>query len=228
MGKRTYLIGRQGNVRLNDETVSRRHARLEVEGETLYLRDLDSRNGTYEVRDTELVPFTAGIVSRTQVFAFGECVRTVAQLINTAELEAAIANARPPEELEAESRQFETTTTGSLVEPHKRLSPSDIIQMLERAEDEQAAGRELAAVCTELGITMQRYERWCREYGETRRVREQCVAALRRENEQLKALVRKLKARVKALEGGEAAASNDGGVADVTELRSLEDAQQAG
>ena len=217
--KKIYMIGRQGNVRLNDETVSRRHARLEVEGDQVFLRDLDSRNGTYEVRDRDLVPFTEGPVQRNQVFAFGECVRTVAQLINTAELETAIAKARPIEELEAEGQHLEATTTGSLAAPARRLSSTDIIQMLEHIEDERDAGRDVAGVCTSLGITVQRYERWSDEYGATRHVREQCVVALRRENEQLKALVRKLKARLNAAGAGQEAVTVEDQQADVTALR---------
>lgn len=217
--KRIYLIGREGNVRLHDETVSRRHARLEVDGDTVTLRDLGSRNGTYEVRDRELVPFTEGQVIRSQVFAFGECVRTVAQLINTAELEAAIAQARPVEELEAEGRHLEATTTGSLAAPAKRLSSSDIIQMLEHAEDERDAGRDIPAICTALGITVQRYERWCHEYGATRHIREQSVVALRRENEQLKSLVRKLKARLKEVQAPAPETARTEEPADVKALR---------
>ena len=93
MEKKTYTIGRAGDIKLKDETVSRLHACLEVDGDKLYLRDLDSHNGTYEIRDKELVPFTAGSVTQDQTFAFGECVRNVAQLLRTAELEAALATA---------------------------------------------------------------------------------------------------------------------------------------
>jgi len=196
MGKRTSLIGRHGNVKLNDETVSRRHARLEVDGDALHLTDLNSRNGTYEVRDTELVPFTAGPVERSQVFAFGECVRTVAQLIRTAALEAAMAKARPEPDIGIDDDRFEATSIGSLVVPRKRLSPADIVQLLERAEDEVADGRTVVDVCTGIGITVHRYERWCREYGATRREREQNLAVLQRENARLKQRVADLEARL--------------------------------
>ncbi len=196
MPKRIYLIGRHGNVKLNDETVSRRHARLEVDGDTLHLKDLGSRNGTYEVRGAELLPFSAGPVQRTQVFAFGECVRTVAQLIRTAELEAAMARAQPQADIDIASDRFEATTTGSLMVPRRRLSATDVVQMLEHAEDQLAEGLSVVDVCTGLGITVHRYERWCREFGRTRREREHNVAVLRQENERLRRRVAALEQRL--------------------------------
>ena len=77
MSKQSFIIGRAGDVTLYDDTVSRRHACLEVEDEGMFLRDLESRNGTYEIRDKKLVPFASGAVYPDQVFAFGECVRSV-------------------------------------------------------------------------------------------------------------------------------------------------------
>jgi len=50
MGVRPLTIGRSGDrvdFVLDDETVSREHARLEVRGRTLWISDLDSTNKTY-------------------------------------------------------------------------------------------------------------------------------------------------------------------------------------
>lgn len=196
VSKKTYVIGRAGDLRLNDETVSRRHALLEVDGDTLYLRDLDSRNGTYEIRDKQPVPFTEGPVTHAHVFAFGECVRGIGQLLKTAELEAALAGSAMRELLDGTSNPLSQTLDGSAFAPRKRLSSADIIQMLERAEDELAHGRPLDEVCLQLGIAVRRYERWCREYGATRKERERSIVALREENERLRREVAKLERRL--------------------------------
>lgn len=202
MGKKSYVIGRAGDLKLNDETVSRRHALLEVDGDSLFLRDMDSRNGTYEIRDKEPVPFTAGPVTMDQIFAFGECVRGIGQLLKTAELEAALAGTAVRSLLEGTNNPFTSTLDGSASAPRKRMSSADIIQMLERAEDELANGRELGTVCMELGIAVSRYERWCREYGATRREREQSIVALRRENERLRKQVAELNRRLEGDDPG--------------------------
>ena len=46
-----------------------------------------------------------------------------------------------------------------------------------------------AQVCLTLGISEQHYERWCREFGATRKEREQKLVELRRENTRLRKLV---------------------------------------
>ncbi|MCB1746025.1 MAG: FHA domain-containing protein [Gammaproteobacteria bacterium] len=196
MPKRIYLIGRHGNVQLNDETVSRRHARLLMDGATLHLKDLGSRNGTYRVCGSDLQRFTAGPVERHHVFAFGECVRTIGQIIRTAELEAAMARANPEPDIPIADDRFEATTTGSLLVPRRRLSASDIVQLLERVEDQLAEDVKLIDACTSIGITLQRYERWCREFGRTRREREHNVAVLRQENERLRQRIAALEAKL--------------------------------
>jgi hypothetical protein len=184
MTKASYIIGRGGDIMLYDDTVSRRHARLDVGGDALYLVDLDSRNGTYELRGKELIAFRGGAITRDQVFAFGECVRSVVQLL--AEVGAEPAAAKSSEGGQPE-RRHDTTMIG--LAPVQRLSVADIVALLERAEDALTAGGELPAICRTLGISEARYERWCRDYGATRAERERQLRELRRENDQLRKLV---------------------------------------
>ncbi len=190
MGKLSYIIGRAGDITLYDDTVSRRHACLEFDGAELRLRDLDSRNGTYEIRDNKLVPFKSGVVTRDQVFAFGECVRSVVQLLAeidgvTESLADTAGGERPPSQLVP----MDATTAGISIEPHKRLSAADIIALLELVEDRLISGQSIAVACTGLGIPEQRYSRWCREYGATRAVRDQATQDVRRENERLRRML---------------------------------------
>jgi putative transposase len=186
MGSHSYIIGRAGDITLYDDTVSRQHASLEVDGEALYLKDLDSRNGTYEIREKKLVPFTAGEVTPDRVFAFGECVRSIAQLLSA--LEGATGGSAAAG-YAAEDDPLDSTKIGFSIAPRKRLTSANIVEMLEHAEDEAAAGKSLPEICESLGITEQRYERWCREYGATRAERDEASAALRQENERLRKLV---------------------------------------
>ncbi len=193
MVKLSYIIGRAGDITLYDDTVSRRHASLELHGSELFLRDLDSRNGTYEIRDNKLVPFKAGAVTRDQVFAFGECVRSVVQLL--AEIDGAtgsLADTAGDEEravLAPIAEPMDATTAGIALEPRKRMSAADIVEVLELIEDRIAAGQSLATACAGVGINEQRYSRWCREYGATRASREDAALDLRRENERLRRML---------------------------------------
>jgi len=190
MAKRSYIIGRAGDISLYDDTVSRRHACLEIDGDRLILRDLDSRNGTYELRDKVLVPFMQGTVTRDQVFAFGECVRSVMQLLAEVGAADALADTAGGEH-SAMPDPMDVTHVSINVEPRRRLSPHDIVAMLDKVEDASAAGDSLESALASLGITPQRYERWCREHGATRAERSgaEAMAELRRENERLRRLV---------------------------------------
>lgn len=79
--KKTYFIGRAGDIRLDHTSASRHHACLDVSDSKLVLRDLASRNGTFEIRGEKPVPFAEGEVHVEQVFAFGICVRSIRQML---------------------------------------------------------------------------------------------------------------------------------------------------
>jgi len=188
MSRKSYIIGRAGDITLYDDTVSRRHARLDVEGDECFLTDLESRNGTYLIRDKQLLPFSKGRVTNDQVFAFGECVRTMAQLLDSiAGRGTPPASVVPAPAVAPEPTSFDATMAS--LPAVQRLTALDIIGLLERAEDALNIGRPLTEVCETLGISEQRYQRWCREYGATRIEREGNTQALRRENERLRKLV---------------------------------------
>ncbi|MEQ8660937.1 MAG: FHA domain-containing protein [Gammaproteobacteria bacterium] len=192
MSKPVYIIGRAGDVVLYDDTVSRRHASLEVAADQLILRDLDSRNGTYLIRDKALLPFSSGAVQPDQVFAFGECVRSVAQLI--AAIRELTGDEVINESLADTGNRLDSTQLGFSVPPRPRLSHGDIVEMLERIESAVAAGQSRADACAAVGITEQRYERWCKEHGSSALERSAEYADLRRENERLRKLVEELTA----------------------------------
>ena len=187
VSKKSYIIGRAGDIALYDDTVSRRHARLDLNGDECFLTDLESRNGTYLIRDKQLLPFTKGPVTHDLVFAFGECVRTMSQLLGSIPGREAATSAGAASMPAPAPTGFDATTAS--LPAVQRLTALDIIGLLERAEDALNAGRPLTEVCETLGISEQRYQRWCREYGATRIEREGNTQALRRENERLRKLV---------------------------------------
>lgn len=187
MSSQTYIIGRAGDIVLYDDTVSRRHASLEIDGDRVTLRDLDSRNGTYLIRDKALLPFSSGVVTSDQVFAFGECVRSVAQLLTV--IRDLTGEEAIDESLADTGNRLDSTQLGFSVAPRPRLTHADIVEMLERIESAVTSGQGRAEACAALGITEQRYERWCKEHGRSSAERSLEYAELKRENERLRTLV---------------------------------------
>ncbi|MEX2480151.1 MAG: FHA domain-containing protein, partial [Gammaproteobacteria bacterium] len=187
MAIKTYIIGRAGDIKLYDDTVSRRHASLEIADGALVLRDLRSRNGTYEIRDKQLVPFSGGAIARDQVFAFGECVRSVAQLLQAVADADRTAVGEPPGGSTEPPRRADETLADVEFSPRPRLSTADILSLLNEIEEACAGGEPLDEVLTRLNISEERYARWSKHQGAVRD--DNTVNTLRRENERLRRLV---------------------------------------
>ncbi len=81
---RTYVIGREGHIYINDPTVSKQHAEIQVINGEIYLRDLDSTNGTYLVKNQRLVAFKEGYVQINQAVVLGNRHYTIQQLLEIA------------------------------------------------------------------------------------------------------------------------------------------------
>lgn len=71
MDSRIYVIGREGHIYLSDRAVSKRHAEIRIIEDKIYLRDLNSSNGTYLVKKQKLIPFKEGFVQLDQAIALG-------------------------------------------------------------------------------------------------------------------------------------------------------------
>lgn len=84
MGNRSYVVGREGHIYLNDPTVSKRHAEIQIVNGEIYLRDLDSTNGTFLVKNQRMVPFKAGYVQINQPVVIGNKQYTVLKLLEIA------------------------------------------------------------------------------------------------------------------------------------------------
>ena len=87
MDGHAYIIGREGAVYLDDyiyinsPTVSRRHAEMKIKNGRIYLRDLNSTNGTYLIENDSLVSFKEGYVSPSQPIVIGEVKCTINGLL---------------------------------------------------------------------------------------------------------------------------------------------------
>ena len=83
----TYILGREGDVYIEDHiyinspSVSRQHAAIKIKNGRIYLRDLNSTNGTYLIENDSLVPFKEGYVSPSQPIVIGEVKCTINGLL---------------------------------------------------------------------------------------------------------------------------------------------------
>ena len=71
----------EGYIYLDSPTVSRPHAELKIKNERVYLRDLNSTNGTYIVDNDGLISFEEGYVKPNQPMMIGEVKCTIQSLI---------------------------------------------------------------------------------------------------------------------------------------------------
>lgn len=84
MESRTYIIGREGHIYINDPAVSKQHAEIQVINGEIFLRDLDSTNGTFLVKNQRLVPIKEGYVQINQLIVLGNNQYTVRALLEIA------------------------------------------------------------------------------------------------------------------------------------------------
>jgi len=78
---RIYIIGREGHIRIDDPAVSKRHAEIEIIDGEVYLRDLDSTNGTFLIKNKRLVAFKEGYVQLHQMLVLGNRQYSVKDLL---------------------------------------------------------------------------------------------------------------------------------------------------
>ncbi len=84
MESRTYIIGREGHIYIDDPTVSKRHAEIQIMSGEVYLRDMDSTNGTFLIKNQRLVRFIEGYVQLNQMIVLGNKQHSVKNLLEIA------------------------------------------------------------------------------------------------------------------------------------------------
>ena len=95
---KTYIISRpsdtyiEGCIYINSPSVSRPHLKMKIKNGRIYLRDLNSTNGTYLIENNSLVPFEEGYVSSHQPLVIGEIKCTILSLLKIAGVYSASNN----------------------------------------------------------------------------------------------------------------------------------------
>ena len=79
--KEEYIIGRLGDIEIDEDSVSRQHASLLRDETGIYLKDLGSSNGTYLVKNGEKELFSKGYITTDQDLAFGDAIISVNELL---------------------------------------------------------------------------------------------------------------------------------------------------
>ena len=78
---RSFILGRQGHIFIDSITASNQHAEIRITKQKIYLRDLDSTNGTFLLKDGSLVRIKKGYVKPEQTVVIGGKAHTVMELL---------------------------------------------------------------------------------------------------------------------------------------------------
>jgi pSer/pThr/pTyr-binding forkhead associated (FHA) protein len=81
---RAFILGRQGHILIDSIMASNQHAELRVVKQKIYLRDLDSTNGTFLIKDGAPVRIKKGYVELDDTVFIGGVAHTVEQLLTIA------------------------------------------------------------------------------------------------------------------------------------------------
>ncbi len=71
MEGRTFILGRDGHIYIDSGTASKHHAEMRITDGKIFLRDLDSTNGTFLVKNRTQVRFKEGFVNPMQPIVIG-------------------------------------------------------------------------------------------------------------------------------------------------------------
>jgi len=96
-GKTYFISGEsdaylEGFIYINSPSVSKPHLKMKIKNGRIYLRDLNSANGTYLIENGGLVPFEEGYVSSHQPLVIGAVKCTILSLSKIAGVYSASNN----------------------------------------------------------------------------------------------------------------------------------------
>jgi len=72
MEGRKFILGREGHIYIDSPTASKHHAEIEIKGGRIILRDLNSTNGTFLLKNKTLISFQEGFVDQRQPIVIGK------------------------------------------------------------------------------------------------------------------------------------------------------------
>ena len=99
MEGRNFILGREGHIFIDSGSASKHHAEIRVIDGKVYLRDLDSTNGTYILENKARVPFDAGYVDLQQSIVIGGKILVIQDLLAIAKNFAAVDDAETEVEI---------------------------------------------------------------------------------------------------------------------------------
>jgi len=105
MEGRTFILGREGHILIDSTTASKHHAEISIIDGNVYLRDLDSTNGTFLLKKNVRVPFEKGYVDLQQSIVIGSKVLVIHDLLAIAKDFAAVDDAETEVEVAEKSNK---------------------------------------------------------------------------------------------------------------------------
>ena len=81
MEGRRFILGREGHIYIDSSTASKHHAEIVIRGGRIFLRDLNSTNGTFLLKNKTLVRFEEGFVNRKQPIVIGKKKYVIQELL---------------------------------------------------------------------------------------------------------------------------------------------------
>ena len=87
---RSFILGREGHIYIDSTTASKQHAEIRIMDGRIHLRDLDSTNGTFVLRNNARVRFDKGFVDPEQLIVIGGKTHVVMDLLAIANDFAAV------------------------------------------------------------------------------------------------------------------------------------------
>lgn len=85
MEKITFIVGRQGDIRIEDPCISKKHIEIQLRDLGIYLRDLDSTNGTFLIKNNRAIQFHEGYVQFKQEIMLGRRIFLMSTLLEKAD-----------------------------------------------------------------------------------------------------------------------------------------------
>lgn len=92
MEGRAYIIGRDGQIRIDDPSLSRCHAEIKFTNGNILLRDLESTNGTYLIINNKLIAVDQTYVHPNQRVVMGGGKYTIKELLALAGIYVSYSN----------------------------------------------------------------------------------------------------------------------------------------
>lgn len=78
---RAFILGREGHIYISDPAASKEHAEIKFIDGRIHMRDLNSTNGVYLVKNNKSVRFKQGFVEPDQTVAIGTERHSVRDLL---------------------------------------------------------------------------------------------------------------------------------------------------